>query len=89
MSIKGRVAQALMSLMEKFGVTEQGILILNFHDKIGHRMLEPHMKRYSELLMIWFKDKLIKLSGKIIKIFDDVRLKALTQQVVIQPEVGI
>ncbi|MGV3509063.1 MAG: Crp/Fnr family transcriptional regulator [Sphingobacteriaceae bacterium] len=81
MPVKGRVAQALISLREKFGVTEQGYINIDLPRQDLASYAGATYETVFRIINDLVKDKLIKLSGKSIMIYDEVRLDGLTRQV--------
>jgi CRP-like cAMP-binding protein len=83
MSVKGRVAQAFISLKEKFGLTEQGYIDIELtrQDLASYAgaTYETVFRIINDLVL----DGMIKLSGKRIMIVDEHRLSGLTQQTII------
>lgn len=78
MPVKGRVAQALISLSAKFGLNNEGFIDIeltrqNLASYAG-ATYETVFRIINELL----QDGIIKVKGKLIMILDDARLAALT-----------
>jgi len=78
MPVKGRVAQALISLNAKFGLNDEGFIDIeltrqNLASYAG-ATYETVFRIINELL----QDGIIKVKGKLIMILDDARLAALT-----------
>lgn len=86
MPVKGRVAQSLLSLEEKFGITENGFIDIELsrQDLASYTgaTYETVFRTINDLV----QDNMIKLSGKSIKIVDRIRLKSLTHQVIVPIE---
>ncbi|MBC7826431.1 MAG: Crp/Fnr family transcriptional regulator [Chitinophagaceae bacterium] len=80
MSVKGRVAQALMTLKERFGVTTEGYLdiVLSRQDlaSFAGTTYETVFRIMNELT----QDNVITLSGKNILITDAEKLQRLTRE---------
>jgi len=80
MPVKGRVAQALISLKEKFGVTTQGYIdiILSRQDlaSFAGTTYETVFRIMSELT----KENIIEVSDKNIRVIDEEKLLALTNE---------
>ncbi|WP_207425542.1 Crp/Fnr family transcriptional regulator [Pedobacter sp. SYSU D00535] len=81
MPVKGRVAQALLTLKEKFGLTDDGFIGLELtrQDLASYAgaTYETVFRTINELL----GEKAIETRGKDIKIIDENRLLMLTQDV--------
>lgn len=88
MQVKGRIAQAILSLQETFGCTEEGYinLTLSRQDLASYAgtTYETVFRVTNELA----KDKLIGLSGKDIRILEPARLTQLTLEAVDQTSKG-
>lgn len=78
MPVKGRVAQALLTLREKFGLTPDGFidLILTKQDLASYTgaTYETVFRVLNEMV----EENLVKLSGKSIRILDNEKLTAIT-----------
>ena len=80
MPVKGRVAQGLLSLKDKFGLTEEGFIdiILSRQDfaSFAGTTYETVFRIMTELS----EDKIIQLEQKNIRIIDDAKLQAITTE---------
>ena len=80
MSVKGRVAQALLALQEKFGLTEEGYIdiVLSRQDLASYTgtTYETLFRIINELV----QDNAIKLSDKNIYVMDAEKLLSFTKQ---------
>ena len=80
MSVKGRVAQSLLSLKENFGITKEGYLdiVLSRQDlaSFSGTTYETVFRILNELV----QDKLITITGKNIVITNEPKLVALTRE---------
>ena len=80
MSVKGRVAQALLALQEKFGLTEEGFIdiVLSRQDLASYTgtTYETLFRIINELV----QDNAIKLSDKNIYVMDAEKLLSFTKQ---------
>ncbi|UEG50111.1 Crp/Fnr family transcriptional regulator [Ferruginibacter lapsinanis] len=80
MSVKGRVAQSLLSLKERFGTTKEGYLdiVLSRQDlaSFSGTTYETVFRILNELV----QDKTIELSGKNILITNEVKLTSFTNE---------
>lgn len=80
MSVKGRVAQALMTLKERFGVTTEGFIdiVLSRQDlaSFAGTTYETVFRIINDLTL----DKIITISGKSILITDPEKLVELTKE---------
>jgi CRP-like cAMP-binding protein len=86
MPVKGRVAQALISLKEKFGVTEHGFIDIQLTRQDLASYAGATYETVFRIINDLVADKLINVSGKSITIIDEVRLEVLTHQVVLPAE---
>jgi CRP-like cAMP-binding protein len=89
MSVKGRVAQALISLKQNFGLTEQEFIDIELTRQDLASYAGATYETVFRIINDLVQDKMIKLSGKSIMITDEVRLAKLTHQVVTAVEAGI
>ena len=82
MSVKGRVCEALISLQNQFGVTEEGFINIELsrHDLASYSVAtyETVFRMMNELV----NEKLISLSGKSIRLVNREELLKLAQDIV-------
>ena len=83
MPVKGRVAQALISLQEKFGVTAEGFINIELSRQDLASYAGATYETVFRVLNEMVQDSLIQLLGKSILIADYSRLESLTRQVVV------
>jgi CRP/FNR family transcriptional regulator len=88
MPVKGRVAQALISLREKFGLTAEGFIDIELTRQDLASYAGATYETVFRIINDLVQDKMIKLSGKSIMIIDDLRLDSLTHQQVTTPVDG-
>lgn len=82
MPVKGRVAQALISLREKFGLTENGFIDIELTRQDLASYTGATYETVFRIITDLVQDSMIKLSGKSIKIVDGIRLESLTHQII-------
>lgn len=82
MSVKGRVAQALLSLKDNFGLTEQGFIDIELTRQDLASYAGATYETVFRIINDLVHEKMIKLAGKSIMIIDDVRLASLTHQII-------
>ncbi|MEJ6980455.1 Crp/Fnr family transcriptional regulator [Pedobacter sp. P351] len=85
MPVKGRVAQALISLKEKFGLNERGFIDIELTRQDLASYAGATYETVFRIINDLVNDNMIKLSGKSIEIIDEVRLGSLTQQMSVLP----
>lgn len=82
MPVKGRVAQGLLSLKEKFGVNENGYIDIELTRQDLASYAGATYETVFRIINDLVQDGLIKVAGKGIMIVDEVRLEGLTRQAV-------
>lgn len=87
MPVKGRVAQALLSLKEKFGVNEAGFIDIELMRQDLASYAGATYETVFRIINDLLQDGLIKVSGKGIAIIDQVRLEELTK--VVAPDLAL
>jgi CRP/FNR family transcriptional regulator len=80
MPVKGRIAQAFLSLEEKFGLTDKGFIDIQLTRQDLASYAGATYETVFRIINDLVKENMIKISGKEIMIVDGARLKALTLQ---------
>lgn len=88
MPVKGRVAQALISLREKFGLTENGFIDIDLTRQDLASYTGATYETVFRIINDLVQDNMIKVSGKSIMVVDGVRLESLTHQIITSIDSG-
>ncbi len=80
MPVKGRVAQALLTLSDKFGIAEDGLIDLTLSRQDLASYTGATYETVFRVLNELVEDGLVKLSGKHIGILDIKKLTSVTDQ---------
>ncbi|MEO7311953.1 MAG: Crp/Fnr family transcriptional regulator [Chitinophagaceae bacterium] len=80
MSVKGRVAQALISLEQKFGITKEGFINIVLSRQDLSSYAGTTYETVFRILNDMVKDQVIKLTGKSISIINARQLLAFTNE---------
>jgi CRP/FNR family transcriptional regulator len=80
MTVKGRVAQALLTLKEKFGVTEEGFVDIVLSRQDLASFAGTTYETVFRVMTEFMEENVITISGKSIKIVDQDKLIHLTRE---------
>jgi CRP-like cAMP-binding protein len=80
MQVKGRVAQGLLALREKFGLTSQGFIDINLSRQDLASLAGTTYETVFRIINELAKDEIIALEGKHIHIADAVKLMEYTRE---------
>ena len=81
MPVKGRIAQAFISLRNQFGVNEDGFIAIELTRQDISSFAGASYETLFKVINEFTDEKLIEISGKGIRIINEVLLKKLTDEV--------
>ena len=81
MSVKGRIAQALLMLRQKFGITEEGFIDITLSRQDLASLAGTTYETVFRIINEFVEDKIIALANKDIRIINTEKLLRLTDEV--------
>ena len=81
MPVKGRIAQAFITLKNQFGTNEDGFIDIELTRQDLSSFAGASYETLFKVINEFTADKLLEISGKSIRIMNEPMLKSLTDQV--------